>query len=300
MTSPSFLNIDEVIDRFEPSHVCVVSFGPVLYRNSGYFMRCWDILEALSRKVDKITLLEFPESGIEGKIQECPDKISIVKLNGNKRFNNRISTQLMKLLTFDPLQNLYFQFCSFVELYRNRTFLISADLIFVEGSLIPAANIVAKIFRKNVVLDTHSINKLLAAGFKSNKSLAYYVRNLFWHLFEKISTGLSDVVVVVSEKEKEFVIREYHIQESKIVLVPHISSMRKTNYDENDLLDLRWQLQVHDKKIVTFLGDLTAIQNRDAAEYITKELAPSLVKSYEDAVFLIIGRGEQQIEATAT
>lgn len=273
--------------------VCVISFGPVEKRDSGYFIRVWKTIEALSKKVDSISVLEFPEDDTPLGTRTLGN-ITFIRLSGNQTmYKNAESTAIKKRLTFDPKQVIDFQFHSAMELLRHRRIISCSDLVIVEGSLIPAANLIAKMLGKKVILDTHCVNKLLALGFKDRNRLAYIARIVFWDIVERLVMRLSDIVIAVSAKERQYIQSEYHIRSSKTILIPHTSDLPRMDYLDNDLRVLRDRLKLGDKKIITFVGDLRAVQNYDAAYFIISELAPAILKERNDVVFLIIGKGEE-------
>lgn len=290
---------DEKIDAFEDliqgyavKKICIISFGPVEDRNSGYFIRTWQMIETLYKKVDKVTVLEFPENDVSCRTYQ-KENILFIRLTGNKINNRNISIAFKRKLTFDPIHLIKFQAYSAYDLLRHRRQISTSDLIIVEGSLIPFANLIAKIYRKRVVLDTHLINKLLASEFKQRDKLVYVVRTLFWHLFESFTMKLSDIIIVVSDKEKRYVENEYHVKTSKIRLIPHTTDCPLSIYTDEELQELRRSLNIDNNRVILFVGDLLAVQNQDAANFIVNELAPNILNQRDDVVFLIVGRGDE-------
>src|SRR5215211_4139233 len=134
--------------------ICVICFGPIEKKESGYFIRTWKVVESLSKGAETITVLEFPEDDSPlGTYQK--DNIIFIRLKGNRVIDNNstTSTVFKKRLTFDPLRVIIFQFYSAIELFRYRKVISHSDLVIVEGALIPAANFIAKIYSKKVILD---------------------------------------------------------------------------------------------------------------------------------------------------
>jgi glycosyltransferase involved in cell wall biosynthesis len=240
--------------------------------------------------------MEFSEERIQQ--EQTVKNIQFIPLRGNETISGPFSYAFKRAITFDPFQNLRFQLLSLIELWKYRKYLSSTDVIIVEGSLIPVGVAVAKLLGKKVILDTHGINRLLARGFQKEKGLAYLLRTLFWDILERLTTRLSDFVIVVSEKEKEFVVDTYGVARSKVFVVPNTLELTKPVERIQAAKVLRKRLKLENKIVTCFVGDLRMVHNADAVEYITKTLAPSFWKMRKDVVFLIIGRGEDRFRCS--
>jgi len=275
-------------------NMCIISFGPVESRSNGYFIRVWNIVKEASQFYNTVVALEFPEEDIQ-RIKRMKN-VTFIRLQGNETTSNTLTDFFKKIITFDPLHSLKFQIFSFLQLWKHKKYISSADIVMVEGSLIPAANIFAKLLRKKVILDTHGINKLLAKHYKKRRILVYFLRTLFWDFLERLTMKFSDIVVVVSEKERKFVISEYNVAESVVFTVPNTVELPKLTSVHVVVKTLRKKLGLERKIIVSFVGDLEVIQNGDAVEYIIGELAPRVWKERKDVVFLIIGKGKEKFK----
>ena len=154
-------------------------------------------------------------------------------------------------------------------------------------------NIISKLLHKKVILDSHCVNKLLATGFKDRNKLVYIIRIVFWDIVERLAMKLSDLVISVSAIEKKYIEDEYHIENSKVILVPHESDLEIAKYTDIDANALKGRLNIQNRKVIAFVGDLRAVQNYDAASFIVDELAPDVLKKRDDIVFLIIGKGQE-------
>lgn len=275
--------------------ICVICFGPIEKKESGYFIRSWKVVESLSKGAETITVLEFPEDDSPlGTYQK--DNIIFIRLQGNRVIDNKTtaSIEFKKWLTFDPLRVITFQFCSAIQLFKYRKVISHADLVIVEGALIPAANFIAKMYNKKVILDTHCVNKLLALSFKNRSRFIYGSRLVFWHIIESLVTKLSDLVIAVSVKEIEYLEKEYHLEKSKLILIPHVlESSSATRYTDKQISTIKKELRIAGKKVVTFVGDLHAVQNYDAVEFIVNELAPAVLRNRNDVIFIIVGKGRE-------
>ncbi len=282
--------------------ICIITFGPVLSKSNGYFIRVWNLIEKLS-KSNELIVLEFPEmyshyTTNKRQYKKYKNNITFIQLHGNEYSSSHISNLLKKILTFDPFHNIRFQIISFFELWRHRKYISSADIVFVEGSLILSGNIVSKILGKKVVLDTHCINKLLARGYRKRNPIVYIVRAIFWDFLERLTMKLSDIVLVVSENEKQFVVKEYNVLSSKVFVVPNVIKQSRKKVSEEIVRSLRKKLGLWDKIVVTFVGNLESVQNADAVEFILHKLAPEFWRERKDVVFLVIGKGAEKFKHT--
>lgn len=277
--------------------ICLISFGPIESKSNGYHLRSYFIAKSLAEANHDVLIMEFPEEKLSDSMKS-EERMKFVHLRGNENISLNLVSRISSVLTFDLLHVIRFQLYSLIELIRFRYYIRESDLVFVEGALIPFAIILSKVFKKKVVVDTHCINKLLAVHFKDRSCLIYFTRKILWDLLERFATRLSDAVLVVSKKERDFVLNEYKIPESKIFIVPNVIEIKQRNYPKEELIDLKKKWNLENKIIITFVGNLQSVQNRDAVEYIINDLAPFFWKERKDVVFLIVGKGEKDFKCT--
>jgi glycosyltransferase involved in cell wall biosynthesis len=278
----------------------MISFGPIESKSNGYFVRSFHITKSLAEFGHKVVVLEFSDVKLSN-IVESGKGVAFIHLRGNETNHNVLSRTLKKMLTFDLFHLVKFQLFSLVELIRFRENIKQCDFVFVEGALIPFAIILGSFLGKKIVLDTHGISKRLALSYKEYNRLVYLVRTLFWHVLESFAFAFSDFIIVVSEEEKFYLPRAYNVKMPTIFLVPNIYvKLDKQKYSRQDFEILREKWRLRNKVIITFVGDLTVVQNRDAMEYILNELAPNFSQKRTDVVFLIIGRCEQNCACNLT
>jgi glycosyltransferase involved in cell wall biosynthesis len=268
--------------------ICIVSFGPVESKSNGYFIRVWNVANELS-KHNEIVVLEFTQDygKNRGKKQK---EINFIQLRKNFFFSTVFSNIIKRIFTFNPFTTFEFQLLSLLELWKQRKLIQSADVVIIEGCLIPFGIFIAKLYGKKVILDTHCINTLLAQEYKRINRAIYFLRTILWSFLEMIAIKFSDIVITVAEYEKEFVIEKFKPLESKVFLVPNIIEKPK-KVSKKTVKELRKKLKLLDKVAVTFVGDLSSVQNADAVEYIVNELAPYFLNARKDVVFLIVGGG---------
>ncbi len=268
--------------------ICFITFGPIESQSNGYFIRAFSILKEVSKK-NQVLVMEFDERDKKGRVKLNPNT-HFIRLKSNRIIQNKLSKLMIKFFTFNPLHILKFQIFSFFELLKNSKKIQSSDIVMVEGSLILNAIFIAKIFKKKIILDTHCINKLLAKKYKKNQRFIYYLRYFLWDLIERVTIRLSDVIITVSDKEKQFVVKEYNTSESKVFVVPNVVKLPR-KISKTEIRNLRKLYSLSGKIVVTFVGVLSSIQNADAVRYILSEIAPWFLKRDKNVVFLIVGGG---------
>lgn len=272
--------------------ISIVSFGPIERKSNGYFIRCYNVAKSLTKKGHRVTVLEFPEENLS-TLAETKEKMRFVRLAGNEVGCKKISSKIERVLSFDPIHSLKFQLFSLFQLIRYASYLKDSDIVFIEGALIPWGIILAKVFKKKVILDTHGVNKLLALHFKDRNRKIYFARKILWDILERFATKMSDVVIAVSEQEKEFIRTEYKIPKSKIILVSNVIEMQSKRCSKEELAIVKKEWNLDNKIIILFIGDLEVVQNKDAVEYIYNQLAPSFFCKRSDVTFVVVGKGAQ-------
>lgn len=271
--------------------ICVIarSFEPIEKMADGYSLRCMNIVRHLQALNHNVTILEFSR---ENKVIKI---MNMTFMHMKCMAKNPLHDLFAKLLTFDPIKEILFITNSFLVLLKYKKVIEKCDTVLIEGALIPSAFIISKVARKNIIFDTHCINRLLAKNYKKRNLLVYFLRTIFWDFLERFAIKMSDVIITVSESEKEFVIKEYKAPETKVFVVPNIvEPPRKVPKEVAE--GLRGKLGLKNKIVVTFVGNLESVQNADAVEYIINELAPWFWKKRRDVVFLIIGRGKDRFK----
>lgn len=276
--------------------ICMISFGPVESNSNGYFIRCHHVAKSLAKLSHNVLVMEFPAEKSPNLIKSEVRTI-FVHLRRNEVSRNSVSRMLRSVLTFDPFHVIKFQLSSLIQLMLFRNYVKECDLVFVEGALIPFGIFLPRVFGKKVVLDTINLEKLTALRYKNKNLVIYFIRRILWDLLERFSTRVSDLVIVVSNQERDFVQREYGISRSEIMVIPHVVDMPSSKYPEEKISELRKKWRLENKVVVTFVGILQSVQNRDAVEYIIDELASFFWRKRRDVMFLIIGKGKENFKS---
>lgn len=281
-----------MLNRDVYMRICMItrSYENIEERKDGYAIRCYQLAKILSNLKNTVYVLEFSKDYRKltiGNINFIHMKCPMRKSRDN--FLNSV-------LTFHPFREFFFQLKSLKVLYSYRKIVSTSDLVLVEGFLIPFAVFLARSLKKRVILDAHNVNLLLALSYRKVSKLVFFLRGIVYYFWEQLLIRLSDIIIVVSERERDFVQRGYAIVRSKIFVVPNVIEIQRCGYSRQELASLRKKWNLESKVVVTFVGNLKSVQNRKAAEYIINDLAPYFREKRKDAVFLIIGKGNKNVK----
>jgi glycosyltransferase involved in cell wall biosynthesis len=134
--------------------------------------------------------------------------------------------------------------------------------------------------RKKVIFDPQGAMALL--GKRERKSLYNTIaRRIIGNTLDYIASHISDVILFVSNDDMAFFVKNYKIEETKAKLVRLVVEVSEP-----------CKKMLKRKNQLVFIGNLNSIQNKTAAEFIIKDLAPNL-KEYN---FFIIGKGKIHFE----
>lgn len=210
---------------------------------------------------------------------EWIDRVVIHSING--LCPNRVLKFFSSLL--GVLRSTSLLFYDFLFILRTCRIILQSDVIQVEepwagGLIIP---LLTKIFRKTFIVDSHDAFQAL----RINKKILRKILEIF---VEKITYKCADIILVVSEKEKNFLIK-YGIQKGKIVIIPNgvdieaFKDVFDTTYVQN-----RYNLKNFYK--VVFVGNMEYLPNQEAVRIIALSLAPRIQSQISNVKFLIVGR----------
>lgn len=261
--------------------ITIINYGSIREGYNAYIQRVKYIISQCKNLGYIIYVLEFPEECTS--VAENWNGIHIISLKGNE-----VKYKFMtKILSFDILKFFRFNIYAMKELYKNRKYIINADLIVIENPILISI-LISKLFSKKIVLDLHEVSVVKYSNIKNK--LHRLIRKIGWYAMEGLSLRLSDKIIVISEYEKNIISKLYHINPNKICIIPLLA------YDKNKSLNKSIipikKYSISDKLVITYIGDLYSKHNFEAVQFIIDHLAPYFTK-YDDVVFLIVGRGNE-------
>jgi len=254
-------------------NILFLSFGDISNPKNGYHIRCNMLVEKLVREGNIVSIIQFGDKNDE-KIYLGSNLITIETkhekiIHGNDFFS--------KLIGFNPFSELHFQYQAYKAMNKNKEKILLADNVYVEGCLLLSPFMAVSRINKNVVLDTHCINKDVALKIKKTSSwFIGSIRTFVWHTIENYMCNRSQQIITVSENDKRFIQKHYNINPEVIDVIPNAVSAPSAIKHSKLAKDLRHSLLQNStyKIVVLFIGDLGAIHNKVAQEYIRNSLAP--------------------------
>lgn len=186
---------------------------------------------------------------------------------------------LLALPTSKPLQVAYYQ----NELFARKLTELAPSHDMVLAHLIRVGHYARRISIPKILemTDAISLNYSRVKGlskYGSVRHLIYSVEQNRLNEFERSIVRDFDVSVLVSEIDKSYLFEEASIEYSKVLVC--------SNGVDTDELTYR---PVYPSKQIVFIGNLTTVQNLDAALWFAKNVMPVLRES-NDFTFKVVGR----------
>jgi glycosyltransferase involved in cell wall biosynthesis len=257
--------------------ICILSaFEDSMQKNTGASVRIYNLSKGLAGLGNQVELI------LPNYVESCEriDGVAVCSYKGffPAKFLKLISRFLgvlrpTALFFYDPL---------FIE--KVRQVIRKSDIVQFEQQsagllLIP---IVAKIFRKTVVIDCHDTFQALRVKNTN------FMRKIFETSIEKIIYRFASVILVVSEKEKQLLC-SLGISQDCIKVIPNgvdTKAFSRTQYI--DKIHLQYGLTGY--RIVVFVGNMEYLPNQEAVRLIALKIAPVVTKVVKNAKFLVVGR----------
>jgi len=211
---------------------------------------------------------------------ELIDRVIIHRING--LCPNGVLKFLSSLVGALRSTSLYFYDLSFI-LRACRT-ILKSDVIQIEeswgGALITL--LLTKIFRKPVIVEDRDTFQALRIRRKG-------LRKILEVFLEKVTCKYANLIIVVSEPDKKFLIRYMPTEQGKIVIVPNgVDTEAFTPVLDTTLVQNRYNLK--NFRIVVFVGNMEYQPNQEAVSVIASELAPRVQSKIKNVKFLMIGK----------
>jgi glycosyltransferase involved in cell wall biosynthesis len=208
------------------------------------------------------------------------DGISVHYLKGF--FPKKILEMISKLIGILRPTSLFFYDPLFV--YKACKIIQKSDVVQFEQQsagalLIP---IVAKIFKKPIIVDCHNI-------FQSLKiSETNLTRKIIETSIEKMIYRFANIILTVSEKEKQ-IFSSYAIGKAQIEVIPNGVDTAIFSKPVN-VAKLREDYGLTNNHVVIFVGNMEYEPNKEAVRLIATKIAPEVKKVVKNVTFLIVGR----------
>jgi len=154
----------------------------------------------------------------------------------------------------------------------------------------PAGILLKKKFKKPLIFVDENVEylKFLQMG---KSQYAPIVKKI-----EKLSCEQANVVITVSEIDKNEIMDNYHIPSEKIETIPHCVDSEMFKYTEKGRSFVRNKYDVHNESLVlTFVGKLDYIPNITAVKYITEIIYPAVIEKHPNSMFFVIGQNYESL-----
>jgi glycosyltransferase involved in cell wall biosynthesis len=245
-------------------------------KDTGASVRIYNLSKSLAGLGNQVDLV-LP------KYAESCERIDGVTVHSYKGF---FSTRFLKLISrflgvLRPT-TLFFYDPIFIE--KASQIIRKSDMVQFEQQstgllLIP---IVAKVFRKPVIIDCHDTFQAL------RDKNTNFVRKIFETSIEKIIYRFASVILVVSENEKQFLC-SLGIAQDCIEVIPNgVDTKVFSQSQDTGKICLQYGLTGH--RILVFVGNMEYLPNQEAVRLIALKIAPEVTKVVKNAKFLVIGR----------
>ncbi|HHY43137.1 MAG TPA: glycosyltransferase family 4 protein [Thermoanaerobacterales bacterium] len=166
------------------------------------------------------------------------------------------------------------------------------DIIQIAGPTgILSCKILCRLLKKRplIVYDAHNVESDLQSYlFRNNPEYSPFEKFFmitYTYFQERFATKCCDLILAVSDNNKERFIAKYKIAPEKIKVIPSGANTCTSTKSDNKL-----RLKRGDEKIIVFHGSYFHYPNKEAMDLIKDFIAPEILKIYGDSVkFLVMG-----------
>jgi glycosyltransferase involved in cell wall biosynthesis len=248
----------------------------LLLKNTGASIRIYYLAKSLAELGHEVHIV------IPGckKTFEWTDKVIVHGIGG---FLPHVLLRFVsRLVGVSKAASLFLYDLSFI--LRSRHVILSSDVIQTEGGVSSAliTLFVKKIFHKPIIVDCHDIFQALRIKCQST------LRKILEVFLEKITYKHAELMLTVSEKDKEFLI-ECGICQDRIIVIPNGVETEAFTPSLN-VAEIRTRVNLKDFYKVIFVGNMEYLPNQEAADIIISRIAPKVLSQIKKVKFLLVGR----------
>jgi glycosyltransferase involved in cell wall biosynthesis len=257
--------------------ICILSaFEDSMLKDTGASVRIYNLSRYLASKGNTVELI-IPK---HTEACESIEGVTVHSLKG--LLPRRLLEAISRLIGVSRPTTLFFYDPLFIQ--RASLVIRMSDIVQFEQQsagalLIP---IVAKFFRKPVVIDCHDTFQALRV--KNTNSL----RKFFETFLEKMVYRFASLILTVSDKEKQFLF-SLGIDRDNIAVIPNGVDTKAFN-KSIDTAKIRELYSLTGHRVVVFVGNMEYSPNREAVRLLSSEIAPMVEHAIKDVKFLIVGR----------
>ena len=262
--------------------ICILSaYEDSMQNDTGASVRIINLAKGLAATGNKVNVI-LPKYHAS---TEFVDKIPVHELNGF------LPKSLLKIIgkigKIEKPSALYFFDVLFA--FRASRIVQKADIVQIEQ---PALSIlltpfIQRTLKKPVAIDCHDVFQALRVKHTS------LVRRILETFLEKIAFRNADLLLTVSEKEKELLI-SLGFPAQKIIVVPNGVNTELFS-QRSDLQETRKEYGLDGSRTVVFVGNLAYEPNREAVRLISSMIAPKVREKVKAVKFLVVGKKRDEM-----
>lgn len=257
--------------------ICILSAYENSMRNgSGASVRIINLAKGLVKNGNEVTVI-LPNYHSS---TELVGNISVHKLSGF--LPESLFTVMGKIGKIEKPSALYF--FDFFFAFRASSLVQNADIIQIEQPALSLllAPLLKRSLRKPIAIDCHDVFQALRVKHTS------LVRRILETFLEKIAFRNADLLLTVSEKERELLV-SFGYSKQKIIVVPNGVATEEFSRT-SDLQETRRKYGLGDERIVVFVGNLAYVPNWEAVNLVSSVIAPKVREEVKDVKFLVVGK----------
>lgn len=260
--------------------------GNALNPHSGAETRIWNLNHALTNRNFNVSILHSIRSiGFE-----------------DRALKRKCNVFYYKDLNFFGISDFYFS--DFNPFFIIKLFLIirkqKLDIIQIE---FPWGFLITKLLAKKhtiLIYDSQGIEPEFLGIATNNPNFPKVFKpfaKVFGKFYEKLVCKLSNIIISVSDVDREYYFENYNIKRSKTILIQTPSTLYHQNLLRTDDLKIKNRKKLGlpiDKTIVIFHGGLPHPPNQQAFDIIEKYISPKIKNP--DIIFVLAGHNLQKFK----
>lgn len=256
-------------------------FDDLLLKDTGASIRIYYLAKGLAELGHEVHIVIPGDKGTF----EWTDKVIVHSVSGLLPY--WVLRFFSRLVGVSKAVSLFLYDFSFI--LRSRHIILSSDIIQTEGAVSSAliTLFVRKIFNRPIIVDCHDIFQALRIKYQSS------LRKIIEIFLEKITYKHAELILAVSEKDKEFLIK-YGICQDRIMVIPNGVDTEAFTPSVN-AAKIQIRLDLKDFYKVIFVGNMEYLPNQEAANIIVSRIAPSVLSQISNVKFLMVGRVKPEL-----
>jgi hypothetical protein len=263
------------------SPIGLVCFGDITQPQNGYTIRVKMLTKQLIAKHGSLDVYQFAYHNDT----TSNDGLTIHTFSAQTTTKNIVHRWLNRTIGFDPFAELWTQGKQFRSLWQHRHQFKQYEAVYVEGCLLITSFILMKLLGRHIILDTHCMNKAIALRLMPKHRLAGTARLIVWHILEFTILRSSDELIYVSDADRLFAEKHFGVANKPHRIIANEVEEAQVERFTQEAAELRQTYLSGFKKIACMIGDLGAVQNKLAADYLTQALAPAT----PDVHYIVLG-----------